>query len=87
MRRDFGSMIPDLVDAKMDTKTILRLYSAAAIAIARWEPRFRMVFGSVKSATADGKISVEIYGNYYPRGHLGDYSVVESASVRVAFSS
>ncbi len=85
MRRDFGSHLPDLVDAKMTQKTILEVYSAAATAIAKWEPRFRMLFGAVTRATATGQIDVAIYGNYFPLGHKGDYSVVETKSVRVAF--
>lgn len=83
MRRDFGSDIPNLVDAKMIPKNILLLYSAAALAIERWEPRFRMSAGNVARLSADGVIALNIYGIYYPRGHLGDYSIAETKSARV----
>ena len=35
--------------------------------------------------TAIDIISIEIFGTYYPRGHLGDYSVAENASTRVVY--
>ncbi|MCP8687752.1 GPW/gp25 family protein [Marinobacterium sedimentorum] len=42
MRRDYGSLIPDLIDAPLNQATVLRLYAATAGAIMRWEPRFRI---------------------------------------------
>ncbi|MFK0384988.1 GPW/gp25 family protein [Agrobacterium sp. NPDC090273] len=86
MRRDFGSDLPDLVDAKMTRRNVLALYSAAATAIQKWEPRFRMRFGKVTSAGPTGAISLEIHGVYYPLGHRGDYSIAEDESVRVVIA-
>ena len=40
-RRDYGSLIPDLIDGAMNAAGRLRIYAATAIAIARWEPRLR----------------------------------------------
>lgn len=85
MRRDFGSNLPELVDRKMTTANILAIYSASASAIRRWEPRFRMQYGRVTVGDAGGKVSLEIFGVYYPKGHLGDYNVAESASTRVVY--
>jgi len=87
MRRDFGSNLPDLVDAKMVSKNILAAYSAAAEAIERWEPRFRMWKGAVTAAAPDGRITMAIHGTYFPRGHLGDYSVAEDRTARVVFTT
>lgn len=87
MRRDFGSALFDLIDAKMHARNILALYMATAIAIDKWEPRFRVTKARVPNATAGGRIELEIYGTYFPRGHLGDYSVAEDASVRVAIEA
>lgn len=42
MRRDFGSLIPTLIDQPMTQATILRLYSAAVVAIREWEPRVKV---------------------------------------------
>ncbi len=87
MRRDFGSEIPDLVDRKMTSRLVLALYAAAAAAIRRWEPRFRLTRAAVTEASATGRLGLALYGTYYPRGHLGDYSVAEDASTRIVFQS
>ena len=87
MRRDFGSELFDLVDAKMTPRTILAIYGAAAVAIARWEPRFRIARASISRATAGGQIELQLFGVYYPRGHLGDFSTAEDASARVIFGA
>jgi len=83
MRRDFGSDIPNIVDRKMTPRNVLLIYVAAAEAIHRWEPRFRMARGSVTKLEPTGVTAIEIFGLYFPRGHLGDYSVAEDASLRV----
>lgn len=87
MRRDFGSRLPDLVDAKMTDRNILAIYSESAEAINRWEPRFRMRYGSVTRAEATGVVAIELYGTYYPNGHRGDYTVAEDRSTRVVFGN
>lgn len=87
MRRDFGSEIPDLVDRKMTSRLVLALYAAAAAAVRRWEPRFLLTRAAVTEAGATGRLGLALYGTYYPRGHLGDYSVAEDASTRIVFES
>jgi phage baseplate assembly protein W len=42
MRREYGSIVPDLVDQPMNRTTLLRVYAATAAAVMRWEPRFRI---------------------------------------------
>ncbi len=43
MRRDYGSILPELIDQPLNAKTMLRLYAAIAIAIIRWEPRYQLI--------------------------------------------
>lgn len=83
MRRDFGSELYDLIDAKTIGRNILRVYAATAVAIGRWEPRFRVTIARLDRITETGLISLQIFGTYYPRGHLGDFTVAEDGSVRV----
>ena len=83
MRRDFGSILPDLIDRKMTPATVLAVYAACAIAIHAWEPRYRVTSARLVDATATGVAAVELSGTYYPRGHLGDYSIMADATVRV----
>jgi len=40
MRRDYGSLMFELLDAPLNTATRLLCITAVALAIARWEPRF-----------------------------------------------
>lgn len=82
MRRDFGSKVPDLVDAKMTRRSVLAVYSAAAEALEAWEPRFRLVAAAIVGAEP-GTIDLELSGIYFPRGHLGDWSSAEDATMRV----
>jgi uncharacterized protein len=42
MRRDYGSALPDLVDRPVNRSTMLLLYAATALAIARFEPRLKL---------------------------------------------
>jgi phage baseplate assembly protein W len=83
MRRDFGSNLFDLIDARMVQRNVLAVYSASALAIAKWEPRFRVTRVNIDEATSGGRLSLNIFGTYYPRGHLGDFTVAEDGSVRV----
>ncbi|WP_392430770.1 GPW/gp25 family protein [Edwardsiella piscicida] len=39
MRRDYGSLLPDLLDSPQNAITRLQCMSAAVIALTRWEPR------------------------------------------------
>ena len=42
MRRDYGSLLPELVDAPANEATRLAVFAATAIALARWELRIRL---------------------------------------------
>lgn len=41
-RRDYGSLLPELIDQPMTPANILRLYAATAVALLRWEDRLRV---------------------------------------------
>jgi phage baseplate assembly protein W len=41
-RRDYGSLVPDLIDQPLNAANILRLYAASALAVSRWENRVRL---------------------------------------------
>ncbi|WP_244613160.1 GPW/gp25 family protein [Modicisalibacter radicis] len=42
MRRDYGSLLPELIDQPLHGATALRAYSATVVAIMKWEPRLRV---------------------------------------------
>lgn len=74
MRRDFGSEVMALIDRPMTDRVIIAVYAATANALVRWEPRFRLTRCQLVQAKADGSLSLEVGGTYYPRGHLGDFT-------------
>lgn len=41
-QREYGSDLPDLIDAAMNPAGRIRVYAATAAAIARWEPELRL---------------------------------------------
>ncbi|WP_416139074.1 GPW/gp25 family protein [Halomonas sp. HK25] len=42
MRRDYGSLLPELIDAPLNDATLLQAYAASVMALIRWEPRIRV---------------------------------------------
>lgn len=54
MRRQFGSLVFDLIDSPATARGALRLIAAAADAIERWEPRIQFRSAQV-SAASDGR--------------------------------
>lgn len=85
MRRDFGSELPELIDAKMTSRNVLAVYSASAGAIRKWEPRFQVKRARLSRLTPSGEVALDLFGLYFPRGHLGDFSIVADASTRIVY--
>lgn len=83
MQRDFGSRLADLQDRNGTPKLIMEMYAAVAEALRRWEPGFRLRTVQLMRAGADGVFAFEIAGIFYPRGHLGDYTVSEERSALI----
>lgn len=42
MRRDYGSLLPELIDQPLNGPTALRAYAATVVALMKWEPRIRV---------------------------------------------
>lgn len=76
MRRDYGSDIPNLIDRPQGRDTILEVTLALGTALEKWEPRFRLSSVYISDAGPDGEMAIAVKGDYYPRGHLGDFSEV-----------
>lgn len=41
-RRDFGSLLPELIDQPANPALRIRIFAATALALKRWEPRIRV---------------------------------------------
>lgn len=79
MRRDYGSRIPDLIDAPLNAATIVDFWSAVAEALDAWEPRVRLTRCRLVEATEDG-VEIELQGSYIDRP--AQTGVVTQGSVR-----
>ncbi|WP_226341233.1 GPW/gp25 family protein [Gemmobacter serpentinus] len=42
LRRDYGSRLPDLIDAPMNGETMVDLFAETAEALDQWEPRLKL---------------------------------------------
>lgn len=63
MRRDYGCLLFELLDAPGNRATLLLLTVAIATALARWEPRIAVTQVSFEGDIAGGQASVTITGN------------------------
>ena len=76
-RRTYGSLVPDLIDHPDNNASQVRLFSAVASALLRWEPRFRLTRVGVqrdaeRPGGADGgqQGNAQLYGCSSPRLQL-----------------
>ncbi|MBK1690980.1 GPW/gp25 family protein [Ectothiorhodospira mobilis] len=67
MRREYGSRVPDLLDAPMNSETRFEVVAGVAEALRRWEPRLGVDRVRVVEAAA-GRLVVRIEGAYTPTG-------------------
>lgn len=61
MRRDYGSLVPELIDHPANAANRLRLMAATVMAVMRWEPRVKVTALSF-SISAAGQAGVVMEG-------------------------
>ena len=61
MRREYGSLIPNLMDEAQNPATRLRVMAATYGALCRWETRIRLTTINITSAS-DGSMVVDLSG-------------------------
>lgn len=67
MEREYGSDLPSLIGAPMGPALLVEVTAAAALAIRRWEKRFRLT--RVRLAPAEpGHLVMDLIGIYRPNG-------------------
>lgn len=62
VRRDYGSLIPELIDRPQNDALRLQMMAATYGAICRWEPRIRLNKIQIASAM-DGTMTVDLTGS------------------------
>lgn len=61
MRREYGSMLSDLIDMPMNPALPLQIMAACYMAVLKWEPRVNLT-GITYGSTEEGKMVVEMTG-------------------------
>ena len=68
MRRDYGSLVPALIDQPHNPALASRINAAAVSALMRWEPRLRVTRVQLASGPAAGQVTLELTGEFVPTG-------------------
>lgn len=68
MLPDYGSRLPDLVDAPQNTLFQVDVYAATAEALAKWEPRFNLSAVEMGKPSSTGRITIAIEGTIVADG-------------------
>jgi hypothetical protein len=67
-RRNYGSLLPNLIDQPDNAHTRLRCYAAIASALMKWEPRLRITRVGLQSGDEPGQAVVTLEGEHLPSG-------------------
>ena len=63
-RRNYGSLLPSLIDQPDNAHTRLRCYAAIASALMKWEPRLRITRVGMTTGDQPGQAMVDLQGEY-----------------------
>jgi len=70
MRREYGSLLPDLIDAPTNDATRLLAYAAVAMSLMRWEPRIRLSRVQLTLGERPGQAYLDVEGNHIDTNEL-----------------
>lgn len=62
MRRDYGSLLFELIDRPINGAIRMLLHAATAIALRRWEPRLRLTRVVLQGEPQGGQLTIRIEG-------------------------
>lgn len=74
MRRDYGSLLPELIDAPVNAGTRMRLFGATATALMRWEPRIRITRIGLTAGAGPGAFVLDLEGIRTDSVRANDYT-------------
>lgn len=60
MRRDVGSLIPDLLDRPLNGKTHMQVMAASVMAVRQWEPRVDLGTVGLEMGSAAGSLYLDL---------------------------
>lgn len=63
MRREYGSLVPELLDRPMSDALMMQVYAATVIAVTQWEPRVKITgTRRIVSTESPGAAVMELIG-------------------------
>ncbi len=68
MRRNYGSRLFQLIDAPLNSETLIELYAATAKALIKWESRFKLKNITANRTKTSGRVELILTGEYLPEG-------------------
>lgn len=74
MRRDYGSLLPELVDQPFNGATRMKLFGATATALMRWEPRIRLTRIDLAAGSEPGAFVLGLEGHRTDVAPSSDYT-------------
>ncbi|UTH73344.1 GPW/gp25 family protein [Chromobacterium sp. IIBBL 290-4] len=76
-RREFGSILPDLIDRPLNGKTRMQAMAATVMALTAWEPRIELtrVMLQTGSGESAGSLTIDIDARRRGTGHALQYSL------------
>ncbi|WP_285351917.1 GPW/gp25 family protein [Pseudomonas sp. ME-P-057] len=63
MRREYGSLLPELVDQPFNDVTRLRVYASTVMALMRWEPRISLSRVQLVGVSLQGETVMDLQGS------------------------
>jgi uncharacterized protein len=83
MRREYGSHVPDLIDAPANAATRVQLYAATATAVMRWERRISLERVTLTAVDAKaGRFLVNLTSTVRDTGRPATFKVPLETPVR-----
>jgi phage baseplate assembly protein W len=64
MRRDYGSLLPSLIDQPLNAATRVRIYAAVATALSQWEPQLNLSRVKLFDGARPGQSVLDLEGDY-----------------------
>ena len=83
MRRDYGSLLFELIDHPINGAVRMLMHAATAIALRRWEPRLQLTRVSLAGEPAGGKLTIRIEGK---RTDLPAANQLQTLTIPVEFN-
>ena len=62
MRREYGSLLPELVDKPLNDEGLMKMMVATAIAIMQWEPRVKLTRVLIEPDGITGRLLINCEG-------------------------